>query len=385
MSRIASRIPAGPRLARPPGPGMGRGRLDSLTSLRFGAALLVFVSHASFVAYPLPALAALMDAGRVGVSYFFILSGFVLTWSRRPDDRPGSFYRRRAARILPNHVAAWALAVLTLVAFMPGAFGATRDLASLLLLQAWIPRPGVYYATNPVLWSLSCEAFFYLCFPAISRLVSPLQRPARRALLATLIVTSIAVQIAALQLAPPLREWVAYIAPPVRLLEFVIGMVLALELREGVRLRLGVVPAMALACAAILAVPLFPDPLGRVAVTLIPFAALIAAAAAADVSGAASPLRSRVLVHLGEWSYAFFLLHLLVFRVVWAGAGLARASTPVAAIAVVVTLGLSIGAAAAMHVLLERPAERALRGPGRVRLPVLAPAGRGEGGGRRAV
>jgi peptidoglycan/LPS O-acetylase OafA/YrhL len=43
-------------------------------------------------------------ASATGVSFFFVLSGFVLTWSARPDDIATGFWRRRIARIYPVHL-----------------------------------------------------------------------------------------------------------------------------------------------------------------------------------------------------------------------------------------------------------------------------------------
>ena len=86
-------------------------RLDSLTGLRFLAALVVVCSH-------LPAALGLrgrillgsvdeeLALGGAGVLFFFLLSGFVLCWSRRAGDRPLDFYGRRFARIYPNVVVA---------------------------------------------------------------------------------------------------------------------------------------------------------------------------------------------------------------------------------------------------------------------------------------
>lgn len=36
---------------------------------------------------------------------------------------------------------------------------------NLLLVQAWWRDPYVVYGMNAVSWSLSCEVFFYACFP----------------------------------------------------------------------------------------------------------------------------------------------------------------------------------------------------------------------------
>lgn len=80
-------------------------RSPSLTGLRFVAASLVFAYPA---ALPVPSMRLFADdavaygfydrasqAGGLGVGFFFVLSGFILTWSARPGDTPRTFWRRR--------------------------------------------------------------------------------------------------------------------------------------------------------------------------------------------------------------------------------------------------------------------------------------------------
>ena len=79
--------------------------LGSLTGLRFVAALLVFGRHALllFAGTPVAGVASVvLLPASAGVSFFFVLSGFVLAWCHRSEDSPRSFYRRRFARIYPT-------------------------------------------------------------------------------------------------------------------------------------------------------------------------------------------------------------------------------------------------------------------------------------------
>ena len=69
-------------------------RLDSLTGLRFFAAWLVLQHHFTNFGM-IPGLARFTGFGTTGVTFFFVLSGFVLTWSFVPSDTPGRFYWRR--------------------------------------------------------------------------------------------------------------------------------------------------------------------------------------------------------------------------------------------------------------------------------------------------
>src|SRR5688500_12797828 len=91
---------AGPRLGSPMAPDVPS-RLPSLTGARFIAAGLVFVFHATF-AWPFASSGAqetsgllFSQGGYTGVTFFFILSGFVLTWAVRPGDTTPRFWRRR--------------------------------------------------------------------------------------------------------------------------------------------------------------------------------------------------------------------------------------------------------------------------------------------------
>src|SRR5919107_1067497 len=76
--------------------------LPSLTGLRWMAALLVFGLHVHnfgwFGGTGGRLVSWAFGAGATGVSFFFVLSGFVLTWSARPRDRALAFWRRRVAR-----------------------------------------------------------------------------------------------------------------------------------------------------------------------------------------------------------------------------------------------------------------------------------------------
>jgi peptidoglycan/LPS O-acetylase OafA/YrhL len=109
-----------------------------------------------------------------------------------------------------------------------------------------------------------------------------------------------------------IRFWFVYIFPPVRFIEFAIGVLIALETRAGVRSPVGLGSALALALSAYLAAGWVPLYAMWSTVTLMPFMLLIFTAASVDLERKTSWLRQRTLVQLGEWSYAFYLLHLLV-------------------------------------------------------------------------
>jgi peptidoglycan/LPS O-acetylase OafA/YrhL len=353
-------------------PSAGKNYLPSLTGLRFVAASAVFACHAML---SLPGgtarngLSHVLPQGAVGVSFFFVLSGFILTWTHRPDDSPARFYRRRAARVLPAYWVALAIAVVVNASFGWGQ-GVAKILPSVVALQAFFPDDQVHFGGNTVGWSLSAEVFFYATFPV---LLLAMRRRAGRLLLVTVALLAVFVVPAALPGSgeTSLGYWAIYVLPLQRLAEFVLGIALAQAMRSGRRMPVSVPAALAIALGAYLLVDVAPVSFGYVAVTAVPLLTLVGAAAQRDIDKAPSFLRHPVLMRLGDWSYAFYLVHLTVIRTVIELAD--RAGIPVthSAIAAVVTLAaslpLSIGAAAALHHLVEAPLERRLRGTSRSR------------------
>src|SRR5688500_18035384 len=105
-------------------------RLDSLTGLRWFAALAVFLAHVSTL-LPLPEPCDVFGLGSSGITFFFVLSGFVLTWTFTAGDRPGAFYGRRFARIWPLLVIAVLVPLVLLYSDTPEPMRDTLVMASI--------------------------------------------------------------------------------------------------------------------------------------------------------------------------------------------------------------------------------------------------------------
>lgn len=355
-------------------------RLPSLTGARFLAAALVFSFHFAFqFPFASPRVGAdyaktVGDAGSLGVGFFFVLSGFVLTWTARPGDTARAFWRRRVAKIYPNHLVSF-VAVTLLMLAVGTTPGFREAVSNLFLLHAWVPNVKFFLGMNDVTWTLSCEALFYFSFPALIRLVDRVRVNLLWTAAAVLTAVGfgfafVATQLPARPLAlgvPQWQVWFAYIFPVTRTVDFVLGMVMARIVLSGKWIRLGMAPAAALVALAYWAaveLPAGDKVYGFVAVPLAPLALFIAAAAAADVDDRRSPLRGRTMVWLGEVSFAFYLVHNLVLTYGHHALGSTRAwSTPEAVAWGVAAFALSLLPAWLMYSAVERPFMRRFARP----------------------
>ncbi|MBF9067496.1 acyltransferase [Streptacidiphilus sp. NEAU-YB345] len=351
-------------------------RLPSLTGMRFPAALLVFLFHVSLPGrWLLPGdanstrYARLVEqAGGVGVTFFFVLSGFVLTWSAREGDRRTSFWRRRYVKIVPNYLVAWALAMLLIA----GGTAFWRSAATLFMLQSWVPDYATNFSVNAPGWSLSTEVFFYLCFPL---LLAGVRRIAARRLkfwivgvIAGVAVTpwlagfvpAGSVYMSNVPSVSGLHLWFAYVFPPARLLDFLLGILVARAVMLGRWRNIGLVPScLLLAVSYVIAeLPGVPYLFAQRAVCLVPCALLIAAGALADASGRRTLFRSRAMVWLGEVSFAFYLLHFIVLSEARNLLGARIDSGLLAVVLVVAECLVAVLVSWAMYAWIEKPLVR---------------------------
>ncbi|MDQ0424073.1 acyltransferase family protein [Cellulomonas iranensis] len=367
--------------------GAPHGRLDALTGLRFLAALVVVVFHLSLNRFFLdaPALVdplqgVLRNGGWLGVTFFFVLSGFVLTWSARPGDTPGRFLWRRVAKIVPNHVVTFAVALA--VAGLGGALVWEAG-ANLLLLHSWVPRDTAFFSINHPSWSLSAEMVFYALFPVTLPLVARVPRRHLVTAGAALVVVVVLLPLVARQLpvgavfgpahaqspllgASVLQVWSVYAFPLVRFLEFALGMLAARAVREGALPRVPVVVALGLVAAGYLLSLVVPVLWTLDAVFVLPVTALVVAVAQAPTPPAV--LTTPLAVRLGEISFALYMVHDIVLTATRRFVPAAGLPPLGAALLVALVLAVSLGAAWALWRWVETPANtrlRALRLPSR--------------------
>lgn len=340
--------------------------------MRWAAAFLVFCLHIVVTSMLDPASAGakvatlVFGAGEIGVSFFFVLSGFVLMWSARPGDRPLRFWRRRLARVYPVHVVTALLAVLLGLTLgqlarpdnFYGVPGLGGFLANLFLVHSWIP--GQQQSLNTVSWTLACEAFFYLTFPSWGSLVRRLRTRGTVVFAVASVVLVIVPAVAQRQL-PWLQGF-----PAARIGEFTLGVALArlvaLGSWRGPRLDI----ALGVMLLSYFLVPVWPGQYGYSVATLVGIGVLIPAAAQADLREDPSFWRSRPMVRLGELSFAFYMIHLMVIRVVRRVCpGLVRLGSTAELFVVAGIFAVALGLAWVLYEYVETPCRRALTRPRR--------------------
>lgn len=342
--------------------------LRSLTGLRWVAAFWVFLFHAhihyGWLKETRVGVERLLMGGSLGVTLFFVLSGFIMAHVYLPGGRmavaPPAYWRARFARIWPLTTLAillatpfwWAEADLALLQALTGLVSA------LTFTQAWF-QPTVFAAHGGT-WSLSVEAFFYLLFPLLGPMIARLDGRALRWVIGGAWAASAWGSV--LVTVYGTDNWSAlYASPLMRLPEFVSGVALGVLFarrtpgREDGRVAL--LAALALVAGIIVSEP----PLAAAPALnwfAVPLIGLVIAFLARAPGRLAAPLAHPVMRSLGQVSFAFYLMQAPAFSV---GRLLRDLYGWSPSVLTLVVLALNLALAYAGHHLLERPAQRSLR------------------------
>ncbi|MFE3192311.1 acyltransferase family protein [Nocardia sp. NPDC059240] len=370
--------PISPILTAPPRPvetppestQRGRPALPSLTGGRWWAAFAVFVLHALVFlpVYPFQKSELFrhihewipMQLGAAGVTFFFVLSGFIIYWSFRPGMRMRDFYRRRVFKIWPTHLLGAAAFIVAasvplhrLVVWVP----------NLLLVHTWVPKWTTVGGLNVPSWSLAAEVLFYFSFPLVLPLV--MRIPTHRLMLAAGLLmfgilalhtsyflfvngpSSLSEAFSSSRIAnafaprlvpgnvsphyelhaspawfqqpdiPVARSyWLSYTFPLSRLPEFFLGVLAARMVVEGrwrnTKLTWPLI-ALTISFAATWVVPVN---FKMSALMLAPMTAVVATMATRDLAGIRGISSHRWVVWLGNVSFAFYLIQFPVMVVV---------------------------------------------------------------------
>lgn len=315
--------------------------LPCLTGSRFVAAFLVVLFHFGWL-HPFPWL--LFQYGRAAVSFFFILSGIVLTHVYYQPVITGKihwagFFNLRLSRIIPLHVATWMVATVLHLYFGWWHYHENNPVLSwitgLLCVQVWFPTLDNLFRWNAQAWSISCELFFYALFPFILPLLARYLKSRT-----SIIVGAVGAYLLQLllcfsttcileKLIEPGHSFLGYtspgyatseillVFPPLRLGEFVVGMCIGLLLLDARPVVKSRVLANCLLGVCIVALILFMRLPWAATVTdtrtyllVVPILGVLATVLVSGKTVITALLNHPLAILLGEASYALYLVHL---------------------------------------------------------------------------
>lgn len=311
--------------------------INSLQSLRGIFAIFVFLSHYSIFISPDESYRVFYPGGTSAVEYFIVLSGFVMCagYEKMVDKRSigyGDFMMRRIVRIYPLHLLCLAFWVLAHLLFMQDEEIETGPvLTNLFCVQSWVPDHTYYYGCNTPSWCIGVFFFLYALFPFIIRLY---ERAPRRFVIGFFIFwaafTLYIYLLPSLALGSNLNLYFARILPPVRIIDFILGIMLwqlyryikgssVVErfLSRGVIVKTAVEFAVVSAyCGGVFLAGRWGSKYCTSVIWWIPMILTVMVFALTDGRGG---LMSRVLswrpmVYFGNASFCYYLTHMLTYR-----------------------------------------------------------------------
>ena len=282
-------------------------RNEFIQAMRFVAAALVLVTHATFYYHErIDRAVEIWRPGGIGVPIFFVISGFVMVVAsaKLTRDAAGArvFFARRLLRIVPLY---W-LVTLVKVAIALAApavvhhnhFDLIYAVKSFLFIPAY-NAAGEVHPIHGVGWTLLHEMFFYIVFATVMLFHAS---PVRYASLFILLMYGLGLLVA------PSSAFMEVVTHPINL-HFVVGMLLgSAALRD--RLQAPAPLALLIALVALALGKLFVPAV----MAWVPFdsAVLLLGCAMMLLASWKPPRLFNVPVALGDSSYALYLFHPLI-------------------------------------------------------------------------
>lgn len=308
--------------------------IKPLTSLRFFLAAYIFIFHSRTINFKGSGISAyinnvIMDGGYCGVTFFFMLSGFVIAYAYHDRlntieySQMKKFFISRFARIYPIYFLIMLFAAPLSISnygvekFADG-FPLGLTLTQSLSPQHWgrVIGPG---------WALSNEVVFYALTPFLFAGIAFLRGSvndrktwARASAISALLIW-IVTSALLLKYFPGVgkKSWLLYVAPYFRFPEYVIGVMMghAFLSMDAKNVRLGKTAFTILEFAAIaiflasLALRPYFDPVLQNGMFFVPVFAFMIGAFYFHGGAISDILSSGAFVLLGNISFAFFLIH----------------------------------------------------------------------------
>lgn len=291
--------------------------IKPLTSLRFFFAFFVFLSHLQGIKSGNPIfnwfVRNIFFEGYIGVSFFFILSGFVISYSNDLKISKNKFhnirfYKARFFRLYPLY-----LLTMLICAVSIANISWPTWLINIFAIQSFLPTINSHVINAPS-WSISNEFFFYFSFPFIFPFIYKYK------ITSVLLLISLSIILFSLSLKVPdiYIKFIYYINPFSRLFDFSLGILLYhffkyINSGNHKRLTTSTWEYLAILLLIVFFLPHNAIPrMYRFSVYYwIPMSAIILIFAL-EKGRVSKLLQNKILVYLGEISFSFYMIHLFV-------------------------------------------------------------------------
>lgn len=348
--------------------------LKPLTSMRFFAAAGVLYGHFGY---------AYNTAG-LGVSFFFMLSGFILTHSYYAKFQTFNFgsikslWLSRAARIYPLHLVTLLMSI-PLIAKEGGDISIGPLLENAALLQSWYPNKVQAFSFNSVSWTLSNELFFYLTLPLALICLGKVKMQSRITMSIFLTLACVILTALIMHLFRPIpysepyswRWWLILVSPYVNFLTFLSGIFLSfvyrrvdkselkLSSRNGTIIELVTIGLFFAYFLATFRHVMFSSIFFMYGLPL----AIVILVFSLQKGLVSELLSSKPIVYLGEISFSIYMVHQIVIRVTedYVGNVVGPANSISGALSQLGVSILIVVLSSIMYHVIEKPARSAIK------------------------
>ena len=298
--------------------------IRTLQSLRFFFIILVVLSHYIGSSFDF--------GGECGVSFFFMLSGFVLSLAYSERITKGLFSTtpfvvKQWIKIYPLHILTF-IVMFALDIRLEKYCDITAVIANILLLQSWVPADSFYFVANSPSWFLCDILFFYVVFSSLNKYI--LRSDNRKLLAISLVVILLYICLMAV-LPTYLVNPILYANPLTRLLDFIVGIILyklyvsdnGIALRDKLNgksfLTVSLMELSVILLVVITAIlyPHLPQRVRTVSIFWLAIPLFIFFFAMTDKhSGVISKfLQGKTMLWLGNMSFCIYIIHVPVLRI----------------------------------------------------------------------
>ena len=298
--------------------------IRTLQSLRFFFIILVVLSHYIGSSFDF--------GGECGVSFFFMLSGFVLSLAYSERITKGLFSTKpfvvkQWIKIYPLHILTF-IVMFALDIRLEKYCDITAVIANILLLQSWVPADSFYFVANSPSWFLCDILFFYVVFSSLNKYI--LRSDNRKLLAISLVVILLYICLMAV-LPTYLVNPILYANPLTRLLDFIVGIILyklyisdnGITLRDKLNgksfLTVSLMELSVILLVVITAIvyPHLPQRVRTVSIFWLAIPLFIFFFAMTDKhSGVISKfLQVKTMLWLGKISFCIYIIHVPVLRI----------------------------------------------------------------------